>query len=307
MENTSVVPTVLSTLAGFGVIGTAVLAARGHKKACDILANCEIPEDLNRKDALIEAGKLTWKEYAPAVAVGGLTIGLIFTSNGMHLKKEAALVGIVGVLGARLKNMDRAVLEQYGKDALDKIRNVAAKQEMEKHTDALSKVASKGGPEEEIYYEPFTEQFFSATPDEIKTAELGLNEQMKEFRSTNLGSFIELLPKRCKLDIPDWAYDIGWYQGDETFEWNAAAANSRYISLNPTPTEVNGWQASVIQFSIYPSEPGEDYIDILKGAKVPYSMYRPEPGDQLDLRNVDLSLPFETEDEIKEPEVVEVE
>lgn len=299
MENK--MPTILTVLAGAGVVTTAVLAARGHKRACDILAEHEIPENAEPKEVFKEAASLTWKEYAPAVGAGALTIGMIFMSNNMHLKKEAALAAVVGVIGARLKGMDREVLQKYGKEALDTMRNDILKREVNERADRLAEANKKKHDiDEGVYYEPFTEQFFWATEEDIKNAELQLNSTFQKDGSLTLAQFIRMLPKSAHLDIPIWADQMGWYSGDENFEWNASFS-SGYISLNPTPTTVNGWNASVLQYSIYPAEPGEDYIQVLAGDKVPYGFYSPEPGDQLDMRHVDFGLPVETEEPIALP------
>ena len=299
MENA--LPTILSALAGAGVGITAVLAARGHKRACDKMAKHEIPENMPTREVFKEAASLTWKDYAPAVGAGVVTVGLIFASNGMHLKKEAALMALVGVIGARLKGMDMEVLKKYGKEALDTMRNDILNREVNDRADKLAETNKKKHESDEgVYYEPFTEQFFWATANDIKNAELHLNQMFQQNGSVTLADFIQMLPKKDRLDIPDWADQMGWYSGDENFEWNAAFS-SGYISLNPTQTTVNGWQADVLQYSIYPAEPGEDYIDIVRGDKIPYSFYSPEPGDQLDMRQIDFGLPVQTKEPVAIP------
>ena len=148
-------PTILSIGAGIGVVGTAVLAARGHVRARDILIKHKA--ELTVKEVIQE----TWKEYAPAAGVGVLTIGIIFAANGMHLKKEAALTALVGVLGTQLKNMDREVVKRYGKEALDTMRHDILEREVQSKSAVISKVEKKPHNENEgVFYEPFTEQFF---------------------------------------------------------------------------------------------------------------------------------------------------
>lgn len=291
MNTTSqrIIPTVLSIVGCAGVVTTSYFAATGHLRARDILDKHEIPEDTPPREAFEEAARLTWKEYAPAVISGALTILCICESNHLHLKTEAALAAVVGVIGARLKGMDKEVLKKYGKQALDEMRHDILKKEVNERTEKLRKVEKKKHDVDEgVFYEPFTEQFFWASTEEIKNAELQLNSTFQSEGSVTLADFIKMLPKKANLVVPDWAGQMGWYAGDENFEYNAAFT-SGYISLNPVNSEVNGWQAAVIQYSIYPAEPGEDYIDIVKGNKVPYSFYHAMPGSQSDLRTIDFS------------------
>lgn len=291
-----ILPTLLSVAAAVGVGATAILAARGHKRATDILAEHELPEDAPKKEVIKEVAKLTWKEYAPAVGVGAVTVGMIFASNGMHLEKEAALVGLVGVLGSRVKYMDREVIKRYGKEALDAIRHDILDDEVKDHADKLEKVVRKKHKDTDgVYYDPFTNQFFWSNEEDILKSLNVVNEAINNNESISLADFLlEIKKKVPQVKVPDFAYDIGWYPGDEMFEWNMGFEKDRRISVKFNQTTVNGWDAIAIQFNIYPEEPGEDYVKILSGEKVPYSMYSPEPGDQLDMRNIDLSLPIET-------------
>lgn len=277
------IPTILSIIGCTGVVVTGIFAARGHVRAIDKIRQFELPEDTPRKEVAKEVVKLTWKDYAPAVVSGAVTIGCIVASNGLHLREEAALAAVVGVIGARLNGMDQEVLKKYGKQALNEMQDDILKREVNERSDKLKKTAKHvGEPNQVMYYEPVTQQFFRATAKDIKDAELHLNSTFQSEGSVTVGEFIGMLPKKAHLMVPHWSDELGWFAGDETFEW-AASFSSGLIELNPTPMNVDGWDVNVLHYSIYPSEPGEDYWEIVKGNKTPYTFYHHQDvGDSID-------------------------
>lgn len=87
-----------------GVIITAVLAARAHKKVCEVVE----PDD-----SLKEKVKKTWHIYAPSVATGALTIG--YMSWVVHGKNTqiAALGASLDHTTSILSRMKNTLPEEY--------------------------------------------------------------------------------------------------------------------------------------------------------------------------------------------------
>lgn len=98
-----------------GLIVTTVLAARAHKKACEVIAPY---------DSLKEKVKKTWHIYAPSVATGCLTIGyMAWVVHGKNTK-IAALGASLDHTTSVLSRMKHALPEEYKnaklEEAIDK-------------------------------------------------------------------------------------------------------------------------------------------------------------------------------------------
>ena len=68
-----------------------------------------------RKDQVIEYAKL----YGPSVAVGAASIAMIFASNGIYRKRNAALGAALTTVTAAFKKYRKGVIDRYG-EAVDK-------------------------------------------------------------------------------------------------------------------------------------------------------------------------------------------
>ena len=87
-----------------GIIITAVLAARSHKKACEVVST---------DDSLKEKVKKTWHIYAPSVATGALTIGyMVWVVHGKNTK-IAALSASLDHTTSILSRMKNTLPEEY--------------------------------------------------------------------------------------------------------------------------------------------------------------------------------------------------
>lgn len=278
-------PSILAFGAAIGVVATGVLAARAHVKATDILKEAEFPEESEPKERVVEAVKLTWKTYAPAVVVGGATIGLIFGSNGSHLKKEAALVGVISIVGSRLKNMDLEVLKKYGQEEFEEIQKRIIDSEIKDQKDrieAMSKHQHPTDSDEGVFYEPSTDDLFWASTDQIDIVETRLNAMIQQDGYATFADYLRLLPTKTH-DIPEWSHHIGWYVGDDYFE-EAAAFSGYLIRIVQIPETREGCHDAIaIRPSIAPMPPSPDWMEAIRGNMPFHTNYKIEPGDQLEL------------------------
>lgn len=259
---TKALPSILAFAGTIGVVGTAVLAAHGHLKAQDVLNDISFEEDTEFVERAEVIVKNTWKDYAPAVVCGIFTVACILGSNHAHLKTEAALVALTGVIGSRLKGMNKAVLQEFGKEKLEEIRGRIISEEVKENKDKYKKIAKKKDRSDgDVYYEPFTEQYFWATEEEILRAETELNKMFQKDGSVTLFQFLEMLPGN--LDVPTWADDMGWYMGDGSFDIEGSFYGY-YISINPTPTEVEGdHQCNMLNYTVCPAEPSLEWQEAM--------------------------------------------
>lgn len=103
-----------------GACGTAYLSARAQKNADEILAQYEGFEgetlDFKRKFSL------TWKCYIPAGIGLGLTLFCSGKQYNLGSKEIAALGGSVALLAASKNELENAIREKYGEDALAEVK-----------------------------------------------------------------------------------------------------------------------------------------------------------------------------------------
>ena len=262
MSNLSkMMPTLLACAGAIGVGVTAVLAARGHIKAKDILDEIEFEED----EPFVERAKTvviaTWKDYGPAVVSGIITVGCVLGSNHVHLKTEAALVGLAGVLGNQIRKMDRSFIKEYGTDKLKEIKKKIF--EEDRNLDKKFKEFHQKEDKVEgydVYYEPFTDQLFSATEKDILKAETELNKRFHTNLEVSLYEFLEMIPDPNLEALPG-TEELKWCMDDYTFDIEGSPYGY-YISLDVEPyTTSRGEQVSMIVYSVVPKEESDEHKD----------------------------------------------
>jgi hypothetical protein len=130
---------------GFGVAGVAVgtvLACRATLKAENILVEARdmldkidqvrnMPEVENYSDedakkdtaiVYVQTGVKLLKEYAPAVLVTAVSIGLILQSHNLLSRRNAALVAAYKLVDASFREYRKRVVEEYGEETDQKLR-----------------------------------------------------------------------------------------------------------------------------------------------------------------------------------------
>lgn len=260
--------TVLSIAGAAGVIVTSVLAINCHLKAKDILDDMEFDEDSTPTERFVDAAKATWTDYIPAVISGGVTVACILGANHIHLRTEAALITAMGVLGTKLRSMNKSVIEEFGKEKYEEIKKKISldsfKNDKKKYLE-YKKNHKVNDPEWDIYYEPITDQYFSATKKDILLAETELNKRFHSAESNGEVSLYELLEMLPGDLTADGTSLLGWYMGDGATNFEKSQYGY-YISLNPTYEEDGGHQRITLNYSIPPYEPSQEYVDTMSNS-----------------------------------------
>lgn len=164
-------PTILAGFAVVGVIGTGVLAGRGHLKAYQIIeeerdkrekeayrdlpseilddyTQDEIEDIVNLKKAMSrsETFKMTWLCYLPAGISAFFSIAAIIASNSINQKRLAAMSILLSSAETALSKYEDKVTSMFGKAKADKIKSEIANDMLPSHTpDDSSIVNTKHG------------------------------------------------------------------------------------------------------------------------------------------------------------------
>lgn len=245
-------PTILAFAGSAGVVVTSVLAAQGHVRARDILDRHEFAEDSQLEDRIIEAATLTWRDYAPAVISGAVTIACIMGSNKSHLRTEAALAAVVGVVGSKLKGMDKEIIKEFGEDKLSELKKKVDIQGFDKKKAEKMYKDKKNRDEGDIYFEPISEQYFWATEKDMLKAQIEINKVLHKNRSISLAEILDILPS--DLLIEDDTNYIMWCIDEDYFDWEPSEYGD-FFNIEYTDELLEGdHQAIVMHYSMKPGD-----------------------------------------------------
>lgn len=191
-------PLILSCIAAVGVVGTAVAAAKATVKAAKLI---ESAADENKKLTKAEAVRIAVPVYLPTAAIGFGTIFCIFGANVISRKKQASLISAYGLLNSHYKEYREKLIEQYGKETDNEIRNAIAREYCDCHQIGLDVPDGKF-----IFYDEISGETIICYEREIMDAEYHLNRNFTMRGYAFLNEFYEFLG----LPMTEYGGTVGW-------------------------------------------------------------------------------------------------
>ena len=146
-------PEILVVAGVVGIVASAVMACKATTKASDILekakedinsihdcaANEEFVEEYTPEDVkkdltivYVQTGIKLAKLYAPAVALGALSIGSILVSNNILRKRNVALAAAYATVDKGFKEYRNHVLERFGEEVDRELKHGIKAKKIEK-------------------------------------------------------------------------------------------------------------------------------------------------------------------------------
>lgn len=237
-------PTILSVLASIGVVGTGVLAYKTGKK-------------VEEENALgVIESKSAWKYYIPPVVCGTATIACIIASDRIHFNRETALAAALTFWKTNYNDLDKKIVETLGEDKAKEIKADIQKDHMEKNP-PTEKLLANSGDGKFLCYEPYTEQWFRASKEQLLWAELTANKLFATKGGVKLNDVLELYPGCKRVPAGD---KIGWFL-DDFGCYNASyffpGVGHQWIEIAPQLGQVDGRDVMVLEYSLNPYEPDE--------------------------------------------------
>ena len=197
-------PTILSIVAGVGVISAVACAIEDTPKALLILEEKKKEnEELTKIDKLIAVAPV----YIPTAVLTIATITCIASANILNVKQQKALMGAYMMLDGSFKTYRKKTKELYGEDSDIKIRNEISKDKY---------------PMEEpvtLFYDQFSKRYFESTPEDVLAAEYHFNRNFILRGYASVNEFYEFLGIEPLEDVCDvgWSIEAGWqYYG---YQW----------------------------------------------------------------------------------------
>lgn len=126
-------PTILTVAACVGVGATGYLSFKAGEQAAYDIADELIA--LDDDEATIDTktkAKIIVKNAAPAVAVGGVTMAAIISSNVINIRRMKALATSYAILAESADIYRRKVVERIGEHKEDEVRGAIAKERFDK-------------------------------------------------------------------------------------------------------------------------------------------------------------------------------
>ncbi len=224
-------PTILTSGAAVGVVGTAVLAVKGYKRAQEKIIEHEMDSELLIKgEAIFDEGslqeitpchfrqrtkweevKLTWSCYLPSVFIGMATIAAMVEANSINLKRNLALATAYSLSEEAAKEFKDKVAETIGQRKVEKIEHEIAQDRLNQST-LPNYIPTIGyGSVLQLYRDHWSGQFFYSYTSYIEKMEHVMNNLIKKEESASINDWYELLG----LQQTEFGDCFGWmYNGD---------------------------------------------------------------------------------------------
>lgn len=213
-------------LLGFGA--TVIFVARGQTKADKIIDErnrlyTENPfvEDTEKEVAAPLVSKreyfdLTYKCYIPAVVSGAFTIFCIIGSQYISRKQMAGLMATVAALTASRDQLEQAVKERYGEEALTELRRKLIPEKTqgeEKEVTFIQVPAEESGYGDLLCYEGYFGRWFRSSEEAVRSA---LNNVSNQFRNGLYISYNDIYDE-LGIERSDVGYEFGWCADDDYY------------------------------------------------------------------------------------------
>ena len=231
-------PDILSGMAIGGTVLTGWLGIKAGRK-------------LQEQEAT-HIGPTPYKLYIPPASAAIVTSACIIGAHSAHLHNEAILAGIAALYSGKYRTLERKAKDIFGEDGFKPIQDAVIKEEKDLLNPPWLPQPKDG---EDIYFEPYSQQYFCATPHAMTYAQLHINKIFQEYGGVTLNDYLNVLPGCTRYP---GGKNLGWYQGTNEWEeiWAFCNGSGHFIDMS---FEDNGDGAKYIMYNVQPSIPDEDW------------------------------------------------
>jgi hypothetical protein len=189
--------TVLTCMAGVGVVVTAIMAAKATPKALALVeeAKDEKGDDLTKLETVVAAAPA----YIPTVLVGASTIACVFGANALNKRQQAALTSAYALLDNSYKEFKKKVDEMYGEGASAEVKKEIAK-------DHIKELDAHHHDNKQWFYDDFSGRTFETTMEKVLKAELEVNNIL----AMSMGVFLNEFYEALGIDTIEYGDYMGW-------------------------------------------------------------------------------------------------
>lgn len=189
--------TILTCLGGLGVVVTSIMAVKATPKALALLEKVE--EEKGEELTKFETVRIAAPVYIPSALVGVSTLACIFGANILNKRQQAGLISAYALLDSSYKEYKNKVVELYGEDANNTVKEELAK-------DKYEEIDISVNDGKQLFYDEFSRRYFESTTENVLRAEYELNRMMSQDSGLFLNEFYELLG----LEPVEYGDYLGW-------------------------------------------------------------------------------------------------
>lgn len=187
-------PTILTVVAGIGVVATAVLFARaGMQAEREVQHQTRVNEEYDdRYPTPQECAGMTWHFYLIPTSIAIATTTAFVCANALNQNRQAALIGAYALAERTWSQYRGKVQEMVGEHGETVIRQEAVKDTAGDRTPSQNLIDS----DQEVYMDVFSGQMFNSDEDTIRRAMEFTNEKAEEDGFVNLNYFYDRIGAR---------------------------------------------------------------------------------------------------------------
>lgn len=212
--------TILTYVAGAGVIATTVSAVKATPKAMKKID--EATEEKGEKLTAYETVKVAGPTYIPTIVMGVGTLVCVFGANVLNKRHQAALASAYALLDSSYKEYRQKLKELYGEEAHDKIVEAIAIEKAEDKyirgsyfCETCDLTSDKSCSDPVVFYDEYSGRFFESTIEQVLNAAYHLNRNYILRGFSYLNEFYEFLG----IEETDYGSVLGWTPTDDGEYW----------------------------------------------------------------------------------------
>ena len=199
-------PEILTGIGIAGMVTTTVLAVKATPKAMQLIEDFKEQVLLEDEEITpIDAVKVAWKPYVPAVVTGVFSTACLIGANSVNARRNAALATAYKISETAFSDYKAKVIETIGEKKEQAVRDSVAKERVEKNPVSKNEViiTEKGNT---ICYDAISGRYFKSDIDKIKKAQNVLNHQLLTSDYVSLNEFYNELG----MDNTRLGDELGW-------------------------------------------------------------------------------------------------
>lgn len=197
-------PSILTTFAAGGVVGTAILTHKATLKATEYVNSCT--DEATNPETLAAIKRRSYKYYIPPALTGAATIGCVVGANYLNFKKITALAAACSVAETALSDQQAKIQEIFGSKGLEEVENAVAQQRGDYILDSNREIVETGKGTFLCCEGYLTGCKFHASEEWVRRC---INEFNELVNQSHYASFNDLL---SILGLPevDFGNELGW-------------------------------------------------------------------------------------------------
>ena len=192
--------TILTYAGGIGAVATSIMAVKATPKAIQLMNKAK--EEKGEPLTKFEIVKVATPVYISSVVVGASTLVCIFGANVLNKRTQASLVSAYALANESFKEYRNKIDELYGEEVNNEITKEIAK-------DRYSETDISVHDDEQLFYDAFSDQYFTSTMFKVQQAEYYINRDLTMRDYAYLNEFYEYLD----IDEIEGGWKLGWSTG----------------------------------------------------------------------------------------------